>query len=173
MFLPKNFMKLSNSFPLHFLLGICVMTACGPAGEGSEKVVTEDTVTSIPEPPVSAVTALNGCYQMVSNQDTAGLQLEVRNDTASGELFYHWKEKDNNDGRFEGQFRDSLLVGHYRYRSEGVYSIRQIVFKISGDTLFHGNGELISTKDSFLFRDLTSLVFDLDHPFIKTACPNR
>ena len=163
-------MSFRKNFPATVFISLMVMQACGPAGEGSEKEATEDTVATVPEPTVSAVAALSGCYRMVINQDTAGLKLEIKNDSATGSLYYHWKEKDHNDGTFTGTFRDSLLVGHYRFQSEGMTSVRQVAFKLRGDTLYQGNGEMIPNKDSFVFRDLSSLVFDVNHPFLKTAC---
>lgn len=108
---------------------------------------------------------------MILNQDTALLSLNQQGDTVTGSLSYHWQEKDNNDGSFRGTIRhDSLIVAHYNFQSEGITSVRQIVFKINNGELLQGYGEIRVENDTAFFRDVDLVIFDTKHPFRKN-CP--
>lgn len=121
--------------------------------------------------PTVAPPDLSGCYQMIIQQDTALLSLNHNGDSVTGSLSYHWHEKDNNDGSFRGAIRnDSLIVAHYTFQSEGVTSVRQIVFKIQDSTLLQGYGEIRVENDTAFFRDVDLVIFDTKHPFRKN-CP--
>lgn len=111
---------------------------------------------------------LSGCYQMTIKKDTAILSLNHEGDSVSGSLSYHWFEKDNSDGTFRGAIiDDSLIVADYNFQSEGITSVRQIVFRIRKDTLLQGYGEQRVVNDTSLFRDVRLAVFDTKNPFVK------
>ena len=145
--LPKNhFMK----YILQFLTLSVILYACRPS---------------------PAPRDLSGCYQMVTGKDTAMLSLNHEGDTVTGSLSYHWYEKDNNEGSFRGVIKnDSLIVAHYNFQSEGITSVRQIVFKVRGEELLQGYGEIRMKNDTAFFRDVDLVIFDTKHPFQKN-CP--
>lgn len=146
-----------------------IFISCGPAGEGSE--VPETDSQAIPQPlPTSGVAALEGCYRMTIQKDTAGMQLRVLGDSISGNLFYHWYARDHNDGEVAGQIRDSVIHAYYRFQSEGLTSVREVIFKFSADTLYQGYGDVTTVNDTVRFKFPQHVVFDRKNPFIKVAC---
>lgn len=125
--------------------------------------VTDDShISTTPIP-------LDGCYRMVLNRDTAIVRLNVVDSFVTGELAYHWFEKDRNDGSVKGVVRDSLLILDYTFRSEGMLSVRQVVFKVSGTSLVEGTGEM-TTNDTIRYKNIDALQYQYDHPFIKVSC---
>jgi hypothetical protein len=116
---------------------------------------------------------LNGCYQMTLKRDTASLQLTMQDSTVTGTLQYHWYERDANDGTLQGVLRNDTIYADYTFRSEGMTSVREVVFKIQDDTLVEGFGELTEQQGKVVFRDRSKLQFQNAYPFIKVACPQR
>ena len=113
---------------------------------------------------------LSGCYTMISNKDTATLEISVRDTTVSGSLQYHWREKDWNTGRIQGVLRNDQIHADYTFESEGMTSVREVVFKIEDSTLQEGTGELVQQNNKIVFRNKDQLQFHTIHPFIKVAC---
>ncbi|HYF32027.1 MAG TPA: hypothetical protein VD993_12980 [Chitinophagaceae bacterium] len=157
-----------KSILLAGLLAAC--TGCGDnkdpesnTGKSSDTAVVDDSLISTTPIP------LDGCYKMIINKDTATLRLNVIDSLVTGELRYHWFEKDWNDGSVKGVVRDSLIILDYTFRSEGVLSVREVVFKMAGTSLVEGTGDL-RTGDTVRFKDIQQLKFQYDYPFIKTPC---
>lgn len=127
-----------------------------------DTVVDDSLVATTPIP-------LDGCYRMVSNRDTAIMRLNVVDSLVTGDLRYHWFEKDHNEGSVKGVIRDSLLILDYIFRSEGMMSVRQVVFRLAGTSLQEGYGEM-TTADTIRYKDIYQLKFEQNHPFIKIPC---
>jgi hypothetical protein len=109
-----------------------------------------------------------GCYRMIIKNDTAVMSLNAQGDSVSGSLSYNWTERDDNDGTFKGAIKnDSLIVADYTFQSEGVTSVRQVVFKIRDSVLLQGYGELQNRNDTSFFRDVNLVIFDTKNPFRK------
>jgi hypothetical protein len=142
----------------------------------SDEEATNDTTTSpkdtVTELRYVAKTPLNlsGCYGWIAGEDTATLQLTVTGNKVSGDLIYDWSEKDRNSGKLQGVLQDSLILANYTFLSEGVSSVREVVFKIKGDSLFEGSGNVDASKDTIKYKNITKLKFAGDHPFIKGIC---
>src|SRR5690349_15325800 len=112
--------------------------------------------------------SIAGCYRMVIKNDTATLSLNADGDKVTGSLNYNWFERDDNTGTFTGLIQnDTLIVADYTFQSEGVTSVRQVVFKIRDTTLLQGYGEIQTRNDTALFRDVNLVIFDTKNPFIK------
>lgn len=103
---------------------------------------------------------LEGNYSFLSEGDTITLQLKVKGDSLSGPLIYSFSEKDKNQGVFQGVIQDSLLMGTYRFQSEGVYSSRETVFGILPEGLIEGFGEIEHHDSMAVFVDPYDLRFD-------------
>lgn len=145
--------------------------SCGnnnTAVNNTTDTTAKDTTATIAEPVTK-----NECYQMIKNRDTAGLQLEVSGTVAKGTLQYNLHEKDRNGGTLQGIIRDSLLVADYTFNAEGVTSVRQIVFKIAGDNLLEGYGDIETVHDTARFKNIEKLKFMSDRPFIKKDCEQQ
>ena len=114
---------------------------------------------------------LTGCYQNVLNGDTAFLKLNVHEFKVDGTLNYKRAQKDSNEGTFTGVIRGEIIVINYNFQSEGKNSMREIAFKIKGDQLIEGFGDILMKGDSSVFENVASLNFQDAQTFDKIACP--
>ena len=113
---------------------------------------------------------LSGCYEMVMKQDTASLVLHVTDTTVTGNLNFHWYQKDRNEGTLKGVLRNDMIYADYSFQSEGLTSVREIIFKIKDTTLLQGTGELAEQNGKIVYQDKENLSFNETYPFIKVAC---
>ena len=115
-------------------------------------------------------TVFSGCYSMIIARDTASLQIQKKGPLVTGSLSYNLFEKDRNDGTFEGELNNNVLIGWYLFRSEGLMSVRQVAWQVDGNKLYPGFGEIIVRKDSSMFVKPDQLKFDRTRPFVKVKC---
>lgn len=114
---------------------------------------------------------LTGCYQMILKQDTAFLNLTVKDTTVTGDLWYRWYARDANNGTLQGVLRNDTIYGDYTFRSEGLTSVREVIFKIENGTLLQGFGDLTERNGKIVFTDKSTLQFQTNNPFLKVPCP--
>jgi hypothetical protein len=134
---------------------------------GSVHSNADDTLTTGNTPVV-----LNGCYEMILKQDTATLRIDLKDSTITGELAYHFKEKDRNNGTLKGVLRDRYIYADYTFASEGTTSVREVVFRIEGQTLVPGFGDITEAGNKIVFRDKAAIQYGTEHPFVKVSCVN-
>jgi hypothetical protein len=125
-----------------------------------------DTIVTSSQPMV-----LSGCYEMVMKKDTATLELQVKDTTVAGKLNFHFFEKDRNEGQLTGVVRNDRIIADYTFKSEGMTSVREVVFKIKDHTLLQGFGDLKEVNGKLIFTNKNDLQFHTDNPFIKVDCP--
>src|SRR5690606_1319732 len=94
------------------------------------------------------------------NEDTVMLKLTVNESNANGELLYALKEKDRNSGTLTGEIKNDILLADYTFRSEGVFSERQVAFKLTYTTATEGYGEVRETNGKMKFKDPGNLTYD-------------
>ncbi len=111
-----------------------------------------------------------GCYQMTLKQDTVTFKLLISDTIVTGDLRYDWHEKDGNTGTIKGVLKENMIYADYIFRSEGMTSVREVVFKISGDTLWQAFGELKEENGKIVFINKSGLQYNRDIPFIKIDC---
>jgi hypothetical protein len=157
---------------LLFSIVLTAATACNNKQQ-AEETVPPSTDTPVDNSHIATTPIpLNGCYRMVINKDTARIRLKVVDSMVTGDLKYHWFEKDRNEGSVKGVVRDSLVILNYTFHSEGTTSVRQVVFKMEGNSLIEGQGEMI-TADTVKYKDIRQLQFQYDHPFVKIDCSEK
>jgi hypothetical protein len=100
------------------------------------------------------------CYRYAQDGDTISMELVDMDTAYTGTLVYALKEKDENLGVFYGKMVNDLLIADYTFNSEGVKSVRQVVFKKSGNKLVEGFGQIVIKSDKAVFRHLDSLSFN-------------
>lgn len=127
----------------------------------------ETTVTQTEEPP-KVTTIEVGCYVFDNKKDVISFEINENLPEVKGSLAYGWAEKDKNSGSFTGNFNDGILLGTYTFLSEGVESKRQVAFKLDGDKLIEGYGEM--NPDGTTFKDVNALDFSSKMPLTKTDC---
>ncbi|MDQ3550100.1 MAG: hypothetical protein M3413_01080 [Bacteroidota bacterium] len=118
----------------------------------------------------ATLTNINGCYEMVMNRDTALLKLTMAGNNITGNLIYKLFEKDKNEGEIKGEIRDSLIYADYTFQSEGTTSVREVIFKISGNNLIPAYGDLEDDNGKIIFSDHNQLQYLNYNPFIKIEC---
>lgn len=122
--------------------------------------------------PISTVAAITpGCYRMIVGKDSATMNLSLQGDSVKGTLLYNRFEKDDNAGDFIAKVDSNKVIGWYKFQSEGVITVRQIIFKISGNKLAEAYGDVKATGDTAYFTYPHTLNYEEEHPFEKIACP--
>ena len=96
-------------------------------------------------------------YSYTQKGDTIQLSICDTSGRIVGDLVYKLREKDSNTGKISGSFQDSLLIAEYTFNSEGITSIRQVVFKKVHDGFVEGFGEVIDDNGKFVFKDIHGL----------------
>ncbi len=141
------------------------------AGCNANKDSNEGLKTSVP-PSISSKESLSpGCYQMIIGQDSAMMNLNISGDSVSGILQYNRFEKDDNVGNFVGKIDSNKVIAWYKFRSEGVITVRQVIFKINEDKLAEAYGDVNASGDTAYFTYPHTLNYEENHPFRKIVCP--
>ena len=90
--------------------------------------------TTLPEKAVVDTSSSQECYSAVIKKDTVYMTLNIKGDQqVSGKLSYVFYEKDKNFGTLVGEIKKDTLYADYTFMSEGVTSIRQVVFLKKGN----------------------------------------
>ncbi|RYY57802.1 MAG: hypothetical protein EOO09_00825 [Chitinophagaceae bacterium] len=158
---------------LWIIPGVLLAMACNNPGDKINSTGTDsvaNTGENIPPVIAAADTGLAGCYGFEGGRDTIILQLERKGDNVTGPLSYNYFEKDRNDGTLQGVVSGELLTGFYLFKSEGVMSVRQEIFKLVNGNLVPGYGEVIQRNDSTLFKNPAALKFDESRALKKRNC---
>ena len=161
------------------LISFCLLTACGAPSEKSNPATQNSPTKSEAHgsaPKTTGVLAgtpfvLDGCYEMTMKRDTATLSLQVQDTIVSGKLRYNWHERDGNVGTIKGVLRDSLIIADYTFESEGLTSVREVVFKIDNTVLQQAYGDLEDRNGKIVFRNPAQLQYIQEYPFVKVECP--
>ena len=150
------------------ILAGCFLGAC----TGNTDEVTDEGQEVQDIRVIDSTSSLAGCYTAVMDKDTSELVLQHLGgaESVSGELEISNFEKDKNRGTVNGTVKGDLIVGWYKFFSEGKSSIRQIVFKIDGDNLLEGYGDTEMRGDTAVFKNVVSLNYLTDRPFVKRDC---
>lgn len=111
-----------------------------------------------------------GCYNYNDGESSISLEIIENDKEVKGYLTYTLVEKDKNYGDFTGKFQNDVLIANYTFQSEGKKSIRQVAFKVVGDKLIEGYGEL--NNDGTEFKDFDNIDFTSTMPLTKTDCNN-
>ncbi|MEO6683954.1 MAG: hypothetical protein ABIN48_14110 [Ginsengibacter sp.] len=154
----------------YFVIFGCFLAAC--SSNNSSETTTK--IAEVQEVPVIDSTSfVGGCYTAILNQDTSQLLLRHKNGakSISGELEINNFEKDRNKGTLNGEVEGDLIITWYDFQSEGVGSVRQVVFKIQGDTLYEGYGNLDKMGDTLYFNNIGALKYLTEKPYVKRDCP--
>ena len=156
-----------------FFLIAVVIASCntGTTTKDNMQDLASDTTKNTSTKDNTKFDFLTGCYQNVLNGDTAFLKLNVHEFIVHGTLNYKHALKDSNEGTFSGVIRGEIIVIHYNFQSEGKTSMREIAFKIKGDQLVEGFGDILMKGDSAVFENVASLNFQDAQTFSKIACP--
>jgi hypothetical protein len=135
----------------------------------ADKTGKQEVAPPLAKDTAAAVTYA-GCYEMIINKDSAYLQLTDSGYFYTGKLIYKRFEKDSNNGIVSLSKEKDHLSGWYTFQSEGMTSVRQIIFKAYDGKLAEGFGEIAVISDSAFYKYPVTLQFEETHPFIKVNC---
>lgn len=113
---------------------------------------------------------LGNCYQYIKNRDTASLKIQVAGQEVTGDLNYKLFEKDSNKGTIAGELKGDTIIAEYTFDSEGMRSIREIVFLHKDGKLIEGFGDVEQKGVKTVFKNRAALKFDSGLTFDKTDC---
>ena len=149
-----------------FFLGACTSNTTKEKTDESNEVKDVRVIDS--------TSSIDGCYTAILEKDTSDLVLRHKKDatTVSGDLSIKNFSKDSSKGTINGKIEDNLIVAWYEFFSEGKHSVRQVVFKLQGDQLLKGYGNLVNKgkSDTLMFENIGTLKYLTEMPFIKKEC---
>lgn len=153
------------------VLSFVLLTIIGCRNKESTTKNSNAEMQEVSEVSISPINL--GCYVFDDNKSTISLEIteNVHENEVKGNLTYALAEKDKNSGSFVGQLKNGILIADYTFQSEGIQSIRQIAFKVNGDTLIEGYGEL--NPEGTAFKDIDSIQFVSTMPLVKSECPKQ
>ncbi len=70
----------------------------------------------------------HSCFVYTSAKDTVNLNLQSSGNIVTGNIAYNYFEKDKNTVTIEGTLKGDTLFAEYKFMSEGMESIREVVF---------------------------------------------
>jgi hypothetical protein len=113
------------------------------------------------------------CYSYIKNNDEVLLELIIKDDTVSGNLLYKYADKDKNSGTITGEMHGDTLFANYTFMSEGLSSVREVVFLKIGNNWREGFGEVEEQNGKMVFVNSNNLKFDSKRLLIKISCGDK
>ena len=127
---------------------------------------------SAPKEAELAEPAGDQCYASRLNGNIVALSFNVNShQEVNGKLSYNLTGKDKNEGTLIGNMKGDTLIADYTFMSEGVSSVREVVFLQKDGTLIEGYGDVVDANDKVSFKDKTKLKFDAKNTLTKVDCP--
>ena len=143
-----------------FVLFVFVLSSCN----NQESVNTTIDTTTTPgvsntENNTSETPNIAGCYLRALQRDTLAASLQQNGNIITGKLTFDNYQKDGSTGTVEGLIENGVVKLVYRFQSEGMNSISELYFKIAGDKLIHGYGNVEVKGDSAFFPDPANISY--------------
>lgn len=127
-----------------------------------------------PNPPKEAELvepAGDQCYTSKLNGNIVALSFNVNShQEVNGKLSYNITGKDKNEGTIVGNMKGDTLIADYTFMSEGVSSVREVVFLQKDGAFIEGYGDVTDANDKIAFKDKKKLKFDAKNTLIKSDC---
>ncbi len=112
------------------------------------------------------------CFMWTSGKDTIRLSYVPSQLNITGKLAYQFYEKDQSSGTISGTFIGDTLFVDYKFKSEGLSSVREAVFLKKGDSLIPGTGAVAFKDNREQIVNPRALTFDPKGTLLKTNCPD-
>ena len=131
----------------------------------------EQTTQTTAEQPVTLASAAEPrCYAYTTGQDTVRLTLQTTQPAVTGELAYHYFEKDQNRGTIRGTLHGDTLRADYTFQSEGRESVREVAFLRRGAGWVEGYGDVAEQAGKMVFKQPAALRFESKNELVPVAC---
>lgn len=154
------------------LLFALIIASCTSENKTSEsadstEMTMEDTTRTATVPVANKIVE---CYQFVKNRDTVNMRLNREAEELTGELDYKWFEKDKNTGTFAGEMKGDTIIAEYLFDSEGMRSVRDVVFLKKDDKIYEGFGKTTERGGKITFVNRAELKFGDAVVLVKIPC---
>jgi len=146
--------------------GATIFAACN----GGEKKTSITTTMDSPKTETKPAEPVRDCYAGKRGKDTVTLSYMINDNVVTGELMYNYFEKDKNTGTIKGKFSGDTLFADYNFKSEGMMSVREVVFVKKGNTLVEGYGDGEEKDGKWVFKKKDALKFDNSIVLDKVVC---
>ena len=124
-----------NRLIIPTIIAIALVACASPEGkEGAGDTVTNgDTIAKPTE-----VEATSTCFLRTEgkdNKDTTSVELVIKDDKVSGQMYWHPFEKDSRKGALNGTFKGDTVHAIWTFMQEGMQDTMALQFLIKGDNL--------------------------------------
>jgi hypothetical protein len=136
-----------------------IMASCNNDKKAAPVTDSMATISSDTSTVKTAERFADGCYTYTKNKDTVSLALKVAGEEVTGDLNYSIFEKDSNKGTLAGEIKGDTIIAEYDFNSEGMRSIREIVFLKKEGKLYEGFGEVETKGTKTVFKNRATLNF--------------
>lgn len=146
-------------------------TLCLSALASCQNSGTADKTTTAAAPTTAPVaTPQTTCFYLADGRDTTWARITVNTDNSvTGTYSWTPYESHGANGTLSGKKEGDLLKLMYEYEIEGSQQKEEMYFRLAGDHLLEGSGELEEGADGTLHpKDPTKLAFD--KKLMKTVC---
>ncbi len=137
----------------NLLLATAIFTAC----QNSPK--TETPAATAPMSGAKPATATT-CWEKRFGPDLEAIEMTVVGDEVSGFMAWEPDQKDGARGMFKGKKSGDLVTAIFEYMIEGSIQSEEVVFKIVGDKLMKGNGEMEDKAGIMTLKDKSKLTWE-------------
>ena len=110
------------------------------------------------------------CYQHTKDSSTIRLNVIINDNMITGNLTYDYYQKDKSKGTIKGQLKSDTLFADYTFMSEGVESVREVVFIRTANGWVEGYGEIDDKDGKVVFKNRNKITFDNNVVLKETAC---
>lgn len=123
------------------------------------------------ENPVAEIPNIVGCYILQQDKNVYTLALQAQNGpSVAGTMHYDNFQFDDSSGVFVGNYENSILLGNYSFSSEGMNSVRQLIWKRSGNDFVEGSGDYTTVANKQIFVNPNSVTWNKDRTFVQSPC---
>jgi len=142
-----------------FALLIAFSFYCSSCNNGSETTTTVENKDSN-EAVIPSNIETTQCYAGITGKDSVFLKLTQNNNIVLGDLEYKRFQKDQNKGTITGAMRGDTLLADYTFMSEGVPSVREVIFLKKGNRLVEGFGDVEEKNGKMGFKNTGTVKFN-------------
>lgn len=147
-------------------ISVTILFSCNDNSASQEKSTEKQHELKEPSADTNSIT----CYGLNNGKDTVLMKIKIDEGQVSGDLMYHYFEKDKNTGTLKGKMIGDTLLGTYTFMSEGKESVRPVVFLKNGNEMIEGYGKLDSTTGEPDLADRSAIKFDNKFILKQTDC---
>ncbi|RYF89093.1 MAG: hypothetical protein EOO03_06840 [Chitinophagaceae bacterium] len=163
------------NFQRHILFaGISLLCACNEQQKSTEQSTTSHQTETAPAPADTSATlpkaGWDECYGSKQGNSIVELSLRMNDGLVVGNLNYLPEAKDKNTGSINGKMRGDTLMADYTFMSEGVQSVREVIFLKTADGFKEGYGPVKDQNGKMVFEDLKAIDFSKSVPLQKIDC---